>query len=73
MLVTNLCKPPYAGSFMIFLLDNFVDLTSSKKNRKYSDKFNKGAVSTSIKPDDPMTNFEKIWVQCLEGVYPMEI
>jgi len=30
-LVNNLCEPPFAGSFLIFLLDNFEELTNSKK------------------------------------------
>ena len=27
-LVKNLCKAPYAGSLLIFMLDNFEDLTT---------------------------------------------
>ena len=63
-LITNLCKPPYAGAFLIYLLDNFEDLTSSKK----LDRQNKNG-----KKSKEVLNFERMWVECLDGVYPMEI
>lgn len=28
VLISNLCKAPYAGAFLIFLLDNFEELTA---------------------------------------------
>lgn len=70
-LVNSLCNAPYCGSLLIFMLENFEDLTNldSKKQKKLNLPIlnNLIALKRTANPesDDNLIIFEEAWSKCL--------
>ena len=67
VLISNLCAAPYAGAFLIFLLDNFEELTAQASKPVKSPllkKLQKHA-SSSKAAENAEPDFENIWTECL--------